>query len=128
MSPNYDTLFLKNTIIEDFITYMIENEITDYEELGTPIDEFITNHYWSELNKYFYDKDNTNDTALLMYIKYEDEDIFNSVVEYMNDTDNICYVRERIYQSASWCRLKSVEEEILARLNLYKEEWFKIKK
>ena len=117
MSPNYDTLFLKNTIIEDFITYMIENEITDYEELGTPIDEFIANHYWSELNKYFYDKDNTNDTALLMYIKYIDEDIFNSVVEYMNDTDNICYVRERIYQSASWCRLKSLEEEISAILN-----------
>ena len=116
-TPNYERLFLKNTIIEDFITYMIENEITDYEELGTPIDEFIANHYWSELNKYFYDKDNTNDTALLMYIKYIDEDIFNSVVEYMNDTDNICYVRERIYQSASWCRLKSLEEEISAILN-----------
>ena len=117
MFPRYDTLFLKNTIIEDFIDYMKENEITDYEELGTPIDEFITNHYWSDLNKYFYGKDNTNDTALLMYIKYEDKDIFNSVVEYMNDTNNICSVRKKIYQSASWCRLKSLEEEISAFLN-----------
>ena len=116
MNPDYDTLFLESFFFESFLDYMIENQITDYEDLGTPIDEFIANHYWSDLNKYFYDK-NTSDTALLMYIKYIDEDIFNSVVEYMNDTDNICYVRERIYQSASWCRLKSLEEEISAILN-----------
>lgn len=117
MSPSYDTLFYNDTLIKEFIAYMEEEEIINLEGLNGPISEFIANHYWSDLNKYFYHKDNTNDTALLMYIKYEDEDIFNSVVEYMSDTDNICYVRERIYQSASWCKLKSLEEEISAILN-----------
>ena len=53
-----------------------------------------------------------------MYIKNNDDnDIYEYVIEYMNKTNNICYIREKIYQLALMCKLFNLEEKIKENLN-----------
>ena len=125
MSTNWDTLFYDTSIIEDFVKFNKEKDkeyIAVYGYNDYSFDEFvgifIDDMYWGEINKYFMNPDNTNDISLLMYIKNNDDnDIYEYVIEYMNKTDNICYIREKIYQNALMCKLFNLEEKIKEKLN-----------
>ena len=120
MPTNFDTLFYDTSIIEDFVEYIKEEEGKDFNDYNYDefVDTFIGNMYWGEINKYFMNPDNTNDISLLMYIKNNDDnDIYEYVIEYMNKTNNICYIREKIYQLALMCKLFNLEEQIKENLN-----------
>ncbi len=112
MPTNYSTLFYDNCLMKDFVEFINDDDRTNEIDYNEYADKFVCEYYWVALNQYFMIPDNTNDISLLMYIKYEDNDRFDYITTYMNETDNICYVREKIYQNATYLRLISLEDAV----------------
>tara|TARA_R100001463_G_scaffold126697_3_gene184473 strand:- start:1591 stop:2169 length:579 start_codon:yes stop_codon:yes gene_type:complete len=112
MPTNFDTLFYETKLIEDFEEYMEEEELEINEDnVETHVDNFISNHYWGDLNKYFMNPDNTNDISLLMYLKNslnECDDLYEDIIEYMNEEKNINYIREKLYNYAIFDKLQDL--------------------
>ena len=85
-------LFYTPQIVEDFATYLIEEEFTGFEDIedndeyNTILDRWLDNCRY-DTDEYLFHKDKTNDMALMKYIA--DNDYFglmDCLIEYINDS------------------------------------------
>ena len=106
-------LFNEEWIKESFDDYITENEIdgllSDEMFNDEVIDNFVTGYYWSDLfEKAFYET--PNDIYLVKYIQDDEDDeaSYSYFIKYLEETDNINYIREKMIYIAVSIKLKHI--------------------
>jgi len=110
MPNNYENIFNDSKLIEDFEEFMEDEELEIYldRHFEKNVNNFISEHYWSDLNKYFMNPENTNDILLLMYIKNGCDDAYGEIQEYIDREKNINYIRQKLYNYVITCKLQDL--------------------
>jgi len=119
-------LFYTPQIVEDFATYLIQEELEDFEDWL----EDNKLYYWLEskiydFDKYLFHKDNTNDMALIKYVAENDYGCgyMDYVIECMNDSDmSIQLTRSKLRIIAFEILVKELQQEIEEKFNELKKE------
>ena len=120
---NFDDMFNQEKLIEDFVEYLIEEEVeADYyhNDNYDLITTWVENNYWGDLGKYF-TYDNICDMSLIKYLSEMNEEfdgtlldcLFNSIE---NKKHNINHSRETLYQLVIDTRLKMIWTECIDKL------------
>ena len=123
MATNFDDMFNQEKLIEDFVEYLIEEEVeADYyhNDNYDLITTWVENNYWGDLGKYF-TYDNICDMSLIKYLSEMNEEfdgtllypLFNSIE---NKKHNINHSRETLYQLVIDTRLKMLWTECIDKL------------
>ena len=123
MATNFDDMFNQEKLIEDFVEYLIEEEVeADYYHSDNYdlINTYVENNYWGDLGKYF-TYDNICDMSLIKYLSEMNEEfdgtlldcLFNSI---KNKKHNINHSRETLYQLVIDTRLKMLWTECIDKL------------
>ena len=125
---NFSGLFYSPHLVEDFATYLIEEELEDFEDWN----ENDRLYYWLEstiydFDKYLFHMDNTNDMALIKYIAENDcwdNGYMDFIVECMKDSDigiQNCRTKLRITAFEIFIRYE-LKQEIEDKFNELKKE------
>jgi len=123
---DFSGLFYTPHLVEDFATYLIQEELEDFEDWL----EDNKLYYWLEskiydFDKYLFHKDNTNDMALIKYVAENDYGCgyMDYVIECMNDSDmSIQLTRSKLRIIAFEILVKELQQEIEEKFNELKKE------
>ena len=94
----FDVEWIKDNFMEDY-----GEEIKELEEkkgdidYGAYFDNFVEGYYWGDLLNKVFLYEPPIDMQQIKYLQYNDiGDYHGYFIDFMNDNENICYIREKL--------------------------------
>jgi len=117
-------------IIKDMVDYCVKKEFFEDETEGEERDytsmiyKFVDDSVYEHIRKYFFYRDDDSyyepsEIALIKFIQ-EDPNSYDTFIEYQTQTDNLIYIRTRLYKIALISVLIEVGRDVLRSLNISK--------